>query len=248
MANGGQQAPAKKGLPVWAWVGIGCGVIAVFVMIALTVGGVLLANKAKDMVAEFEEDPAMATAQMIVKLNPELEEVSSDSEAGTITVRNKKTGEEITVNFDDIEKGQFSFKTGDREVTIDASDLEGGNVKVTDGEGEVVYSAGKVSGDVPGWVPMPEGAEPTNQHMMTAGEESSGGFEIATDSTVAEILDFYTTSLEAAGYEVKINTYSQEGTEGGMVNGSNGEGRNVVAIVNSEGGGPTKVVVNFSER
>ena len=104
MSNGAQTS-AKTGLPVWAWIGIGCGAIVVFVMIAMTVGGFLLANKAKDMVADFEDDPAMATAKMIVKLNPELEEVSSDPEAGTMTVRNTKSGEEITVNFDDIEKG-----------------------------------------------------------------------------------------------------------------------------------------------
>ena len=91
MSNG-EQAPAKKGLPVWAWVGIGCGALVVVVLIVVTVAGFLVANKVKDVAADFEKNPAMATARMIVKLNPDLEEVSTDDEEGTITVRNTKTG------------------------------------------------------------------------------------------------------------------------------------------------------------
>ena len=245
----GEKAPEKKGLPVWAWIGIGCGAMIVLAMILVTVGGYLVSNKVKDVAADFEENPAMATARMIVKLNPELEEVSTDEEEGTITVRNTETGEEITVNFEDIEDGKFSFKAGDREVNIDASDLDEGNLKVTDGDDNVVYSAGKVSEDVPEWVPLYPDTEPTNRHTMKAGGESSGGFEIETAASVDEVLEFYRSTLEGQGYTVSVNTYSQDQTSGGMVNGSHGDaGRNVIAIVSSENDGPTKVGINFSER
>ena len=248
MSNG-EQVPAKKGLPVWAWIGIGCGAMIVLAMIVVTIGGYLVANKVKDVAADFEDNPAMATARMIVKLNPELEEVSTDEEAGTITVRNTKTDEIITVNFDDIEDGKFSFTTGDREVNIDASDLDDGNLKITDGEDNVVYSAGKVSEDVPTWVPVYPDTEPTNRHTMKAGGESSGGFEIETVASVEEVMEFYRSTLEGEGYSVSVNTYSQDQTTGGMINGSSGDGgRNVIVIVSSENDGPTKVGVNFSER
>ena len=100
MSNG-EGAPAKKGLPVWAWIGIGCGALSILVLVVLMVGGFFVARKVQDVAADFEENPAMATARMIVKLNPELEEVATDEEAGTITVRNRKTGEVITVNFEE---------------------------------------------------------------------------------------------------------------------------------------------------
>jgi len=250
MSNG-EQAPAKKGLPVWAWVGIGCGALMIMVLVVVMVGGFFVARKVKDVAADFEENPAMATAQMIVKFTPELEEVSTDEEAGTITVRNTETGEEITVNFEDIEEGKFSFTTDKGEITVDASEMkESGSIKVTDDEGAVVFSTGgAVSEDFPSWVPLYPGSEPTNRHTMRTEQEQTGGFELETPASVKEALEFYRATLADEGYEVAVNTFTQDDSEGGMVNGSHGEkGRNVVAIFSSEAGGPTKIVISYSER
>ncbi len=248
MSNG-VQAPTKKGLPVWAWIGIGCGALMVLVVIVVTIGGFLVANKVKDVAADFEENPAMATARMIVKLNPELEEVSTNEEEGTITVRNTKTGEEITVNFEDIEEGKFSFTSGDREITVDATGLEdSGSIKVTDDEGAVVFSTGEGSAeDIPPWVPVYPGTEPTSRHTMRTDESFTGGFEIATSDRVADVLEFYRTKLEGAGYKVNVNTFSQDDSQGGMVNGSHeSEQRSVIVILNSEKGS-TKVTVSYNQ-
>jgi hypothetical protein len=221
------------------------------VLVVVMVGGFFVARKVQDVAADFEENPALATARMIVKLNPELEEVSTDEDAGTMTIRNTKTGEEITVNFEDIEEGRFSFTTDKGEITVDASEMkDSGSIKVTNDEGAVVFSTGgAVSEDVPSWVPVYPGSEPANRHTMRTEEEETGGFELETSASVAEALEFYKTALEGEGYEVAVNTFTQEDSEGGMVNGSHGdEGRNVVVIFNSEGGGPTKIVISYSER
>lgn len=249
MSNG-QQAPAKKGIPVWAWIGIGCAAMVILVLIVVMVGGFFVARKVQDVAADFEANPAMATAKMIVKLNPELEEVSTDEEAGTITVRNTKTGEVITVNFEDIEEGKFSFSTDEGEINIDASELDGGSLKVTNEEGEVVLSTGgAVSDDIPSWVPVFAGGEPTSRHTMRTEQEQTGGFEFEVAASVKEVLEFYRQALDDDGYEVTVNTFSQDDSEGGMVNGSHGdEGRNVVVIINSDAGEPTKVVVSYTER
>ena len=250
MSNG-EQAQAQKGLPVWAWIGIGCGALLIVVLAVVMVGGFFVARKVQDVATDFEENPAMATAKMIVRLNPELEEVSTDEEAGTITVRNTKTGEVITVNFEDIEEGKLSFTTDEGEVTIDASELdESGSLTVTNEEGKVVLATGAAaSDDVESWVPVYPGSEPANRHSMRTDEEMSGGFELETTASVAEALEFYRNALEAEGYEVAVNTFTQDDSEGGMVNGSHADkGRNVVAIFNSEGGGPTKIVVSYSQR
>lgn len=248
MGNGGQ-APAKKGLPVWAWIGIGCGALVVLVVIVVTVAGFLVANKVKDVAGDFEKNPAMATARMIVKLNPELEEVATDEEEGTITIRNKKTGEEITVNFEDIEEGKFSFSSGDREITVDATGLEeSGSIKVTDDEGAVVFSTGETSAeDIPPWVPVYPGTEPTSRRTMRTEDTFTGGYEVVTSDRVADVLEFYRAALEGAGYKVSVNTFSQDDSEGGMVNGrQESEHRSVVVILNSEEGS-TKVAVSYNQ-
>ena len=250
MSNG-EQASAKKGLPVWAWVGIGCGALMILVLVVVMVGGFFVARKVKDVAADFEENPALATARMIVKLNPEFEEVSTDEEAGTMTVRNTETGEEITVNFEDIEEGKFSFTTDKGEITVDASEMqESGTINITDDEGGVVFSTGgAVSDDVEAWVPIYPGCEPTNRHTMRSEQEQTGGFELETPASVKEALEFYRDALEDEGYEVVVNTFTQDDSEGGMVNGSHGEkGRNMVAILSADGGGPTKIVIQYSQR
>ena len=42
-----QQAPASKGLPVWAWVGIGCGALMILILVVVMVGGFFVARKVK---------------------------------------------------------------------------------------------------------------------------------------------------------------------------------------------------------
>jgi len=250
MSNG-EQVPTKKGMPAWAWIGIGCAALLILVLVVVMVGGFFVARKVQDVAADFEENPALATARMIVKLNPELEAVSTDEEAGTLIIRNSKTGEEITVNFEDIEEGRFSFSTDKGEITVDASEMkESGSIKVTDDDGAVVFSTGgAVSEDVPSWVPVYPGSEPTSRHTMRTEEEQTGGFELETADSMEEALDFYKKALESEGYEVTMNTFTQDDSKGGMVNATHGEqGRNVVAIFSSESGGPTKIVISYSER
>ena len=250
MSNG-EQASAKKGLPVWAWVGIGCGALMIVVLVVVMVGGFLLARKAKDFAAELEENPARTIARGIIMANPELEEVSADDEAGTITIRNTKTGETTTVNYDEITEGKLSFTTDKGEITVDASELkESGTINITDDEGGVVFSTGgAVSDDVEAWVPIYPGCEPANRHTMRTEQEQTGGFELETPASVKEALEFYRAALEGEGYQVAVNTFTQDESEGGMVNGSNREkGRNVVAIFSAEEGGPTKIVISYSQR
>jgi hypothetical protein len=243
MSNG--ELPAKKGLPVWAWIGIGCGALMILVLAGVMVGGFFVASKAKDAIAEFEENPTRTIARGIVMANPDLEEVSSDEEAGTITVRNTKTGEVITVNYEDIKEG----KKG--EIKVDASQMKDtGSIKVTDEKGGVVFSTGgAVSDDVESWVPVYPGSEPTNRHTMRTEQEQTGGFELETSASVAEALEFYRAALQGEGYEVAVNTFTQDDSNGGMVNGNHAEqGRNVVAIFTSESGGPTKIVISYAQR
>jgi len=161
----------------------------------------------------------------------------------------KKTGEVITVNFEDIEEGKFSFSSGDREITVDATGLEdSGSIKVTDDEGAVVFSTGETSAeDIPPWVPVYPGTEPTSRRTMRTEDTFTGGYEVVTSDRVADVLEFYRAALEGSGYKVSVNTFSQDDSEGGMVNGrQDGERRSVVVILNSEEGS-TKVAVSYNQ-
>ena len=83
---------------------------------------------------------------------------------------------------------------------------------------------------------------------MRTETSASGGFEVTTADPVADVLEFYRSELDAAGYTLSVNTYTQDSTEGGMVNGNNeAEKRSVVVIISREAGEDTKAVVSFNE-
>ena len=90
-------AAPKKGLSTGAKIAIGCGAVIVLGAIAMMLLLGWGVSKAKEYAEEFEENPAKAVAETAVRVNPELDLVSTDDEAGTITFRNDRTGEEATI-------------------------------------------------------------------------------------------------------------------------------------------------------
>ncbi|MBG7607410.1 MAG: hypothetical protein IZT59_05200, partial [Verrucomicrobia bacterium] len=79
-------------------------VIAIIVMV---VGGIWATKKAKELGVDFQNNPERSAAEMVVNLSPDLEKVSTDEEAGTMTIR-KKDGQVVTLTYEDISEGKFT--------------------------------------------------------------------------------------------------------------------------------------------
>lgn len=240
----------KKGLGPLAWIAIGCGgliVIGVLVMGGLTWWGY---SKAKEVAGDFKSNPGLAAARMAIRVNPDLEEVAVDQDAGTITVRNTKTGEEFTVDWSEVKDGKLRFASGGKEVTVDAQqDGEGGTFKVSGGEdgGFELSTGNAVTEAIPEWVPVLDGSEPTNRHTMRTGDGVNGGFQLTSDRSADEVLSFYRGRLEAAGFTVRVNTFDGGDATGGMVNATDeAGGRNVVVMARAEDGA-TSVTVSYRQ-
>ena len=240
----------KKGLSPLAWVGIGCGAIVVLGLIAMavavTMGVSWLGGKAK----EFEENPAMATAKLMVAANPEIELVEADDDAGTITVRNKETGEVLTVNLEDVEEGRISFESEGETVTMGMEEGEDGEgaFTVRDSEGKATFRVGAGGEDqIPSWVPRYEDVEIQGTFHSQSEGETTGSFSFETADAVEEVMDFYAEALEDEGLgETGRNTYQSNGTRGGTLTGE-GDGRTVSLMISSEGG-KTQVVVTYNQK
>lgn len=250
MSNGTQQgAPQKKGLPTLAWVAIGCGALTLIIIFVLVVGGMFVAKKVQDVAGEFEDNPALMAARLIVKASPELEEVSTDEDAGTMTVRNTETGEEITVNFEDIKEGRISFSSGDKEVTFEAEESEeGGSLRITGDSGTMTFSAGEATdGDIPDWVPLYAGGQPANRHTVEQPEGYGGNFQLTTKNSLQEVAAFYKDELEGAGFSVSVNSFSGGGEAMTMVAGEHeATDRNVMVNAQTRDG-KTVVQVTYSK-
>jgi hypothetical protein len=249
MSNGAQ-APERTGLHPLAWVAIGCGAILMIVIVALLIGGFFVARAVKDVAGDFEDNPGLAAARLIVKATPELEEVEVDEEAGTMTIRNTKTGELITVNFEDIKEGRFSWTADGEEVRVDLSEAEDGTIRVEsdDGDGLQISTGAAVSDEAPDWVPVYPGTTPDGLGTVKTSDSINGSFKLTTDDPVTEVVDFYREALKEAGFQVNVNTYSGEDSAGAMINGSNEtEERNVIVIVGADDG-VTTASVNYNSK
>src|SRR5271157_677458 len=104
------QAPVKKSTSPLVWVLAGCGGLIVICAVVIMVGGYFVAHRAKGFLNVAQKNPAMAIAKLAVAANPDVEIVLEDDDRGIITIRNKKTGEELTMNAEDIKAGKLKFK------------------------------------------------------------------------------------------------------------------------------------------
>ncbi len=212
-----EQTAKKKGLGPLAWVAIGCGALIVVVLLMMSAGVWFAGKKFKEVAEDFEENPAKTTAEMMVKMNPELDLVESDEEEGTITIRVKETGEVATFDYSDIKEGKISFESSEGRIAFDATGQEEGGVfTVETEEGKSQWGAVGAPEDLPDWLPAYPNVEAIQTTYTEEKEGSrSGTFGFQSSDPPGEILAFYRERLEAAGLTVEETTT----TEGGTVKG-----------------------------
>ena len=244
--------PPKKGLSPLAWVGIGCGIIVILGMIALAAGGWWVKNKATRYAEKFEKNPALAAAEMAVRMNPDFEVVQVDDEKATLTVRNKKTGEEMTMSAEDAKEGKFTFETKEGKTTFEASGSgETGTIQVTGPEGQIARLGGGSGAprNLPSWLPVYPGGTVQGSFDTTSGEERTAAFSVTTSDAADEVLDFYEQKLKDAGLKVDRTTYETNGVKGGVLSGTaENPARQIGVTVSTQDDGTTQAAVTFNEK
>ncbi len=237
----------KKGLPIWAWFGIGCAGLLALVLVVVVVIGMFVTKKVKEVASDFEKNPEIAAARMLVKLNPEIEEVEVDEDEGTITVRNKKTGEIFTADVDDLKEGRFTVTGEDGTAVITAGSEDEGSFKITAGGQTMEFGAGENS-TVPSWIPIVPGAEVEPLFTMGSDEVTRGSVKIITDKGADEVLDFYRKEMETAGFEIQESSFSGGDESVNMLNGhSKDPKKSLMVNVTTNEKGEINVAVTYSE-
>lgn len=239
--------PKKKGLSPLAWVGIGCGALVLIGVIVVGVGMIWVGKKAKDFAGEFEANPAYAAAKMAVRMNPAVELVEADDETGTLTVRDKESGEVVTFNLEDIQEGRLEvFTEGGEETSVTFRGTGEGGFEVESEQGGTTSRMrfGADAGEIPEWVPVYPGTEPASNFISSTAEGTQGMFSFATDDSTDDVLAWYADQMEDLGIEPERSTFDVPGSRGGLVHGKGG-GRELNATVADQGQG-TQVTVTFS--
>lgn len=239
----------KKGLSGLAIAGMGCGGLLLLFILVAALLVMKACNKVKEVAGDFTVNPAKAMAMIVLKSNPELDVVKTDDAKGEITVRNKKSGEVVTMSFEDIKKGKFTMKNAKgEEVSIDASDAAGkGGVVMKGPEGEVVIGGANTAAVAPpAWVPVYSNlkAQPGGMRSEKNGV-IAGAFVAETADSGAKVKEFYEAKLKEAGFEIEVTSTSANGGEFNVVAGTKDDGKSKVTAIITTENGKTGVMLNY---
>lgn len=235
----------------------GCAGLIVIAVIAFFVLSYFVYNKAKRVAKDagvdstlMQNKPALAAAKMIVAANPDLELVSADDEKGLITIRNKKTGETVTMTADDANKGKLSFSKDGKDVgSINMhSDKDSGSLEVQTDQGTAKFGMG-TNDTAPSWVPNYGVSGITWDISMHAGNIHTGTYHFVTPDSQEKIASFYEAEFKQKGFKVQIAT-TASGTEKNTVltYQDDANDRSGLVSVTQDPGGGNKVAVMFKTK
>ncbi|MBP7589281.1 MAG: hypothetical protein KBA72_15095 [Thermoanaerobaculia bacterium] len=245
----------KKGMSTVVKVLLGCGVLLFLLVGSCVVVGGYFAKKTigglADFAKEMESNPdaaAVKAAAMALRLNPEVEVISSDPAAGTITVRERKTGKEVIFDLEDIKAGKFSVTTDGEKSTIDidATGENGGQMKVVTDQGTAVFGAG--GGKTPEWIPAYPGARTEGLANIEAKGEKSGTFTLRTADAPDVVTAFFESKLKEAGFEVQKASLSFNGAPSGTLSATIDSGKRQLSITAAAQDGETQALVAYNEK
>jgi len=232
-----------------------------------------LAEVERELAGEFGDDTGVFASNLLSRLQPRLERLVGDPEAGLAFLQDIGSGDYSEKALREVLEGSLRIRTEDGELTADlwrgedggslVIDSPDGEVQIdlvkVDGGGELVirteervvrFGAGTAAEGLPGWVPrvrwMPE--HPKHLFSALSDEGGLGAVSWETNRLPQAVLDFYRHELEDAGYRIREeHSARQHGeVEGGFWAENEADDR-IVFIAASNEDGVTKVILGYGE-
>ncbi len=213
---------------------VGKGKVSPLVWILLAVVGIVVLGGIAVVSAGvyFVKNPGRVMATLITAGNPNVEVLSTDMGSKTLHIRDKKTGEEVTVSFDDVKNGRIKFSAKGDHGQVATMEL---------GDG---------SGKTPQWVIAYPGAKA--QSTLTAKADSADGtgeggmVTFTTRDTPSQVIAFYESKCKEMGMKVDMT-----GTTlgGGMVVATDEVGKRAMQVmVAGTSGEDTTIAITFGRK
>ncbi len=190
-------------------------------------------------------NPAFAAVKLAVSMNPEVDVVKADENTGMITLREKKTGKTVTMNFKDIQQGRISFQddSGEKVDIRGGGEGDTGSMTIESKEGKVQLGQGSAA-NVPAWVPKYPGAEVAATYSAQGKDEDGGTLQLKCSGSVQQVADYYEQQLKAAGMKIEKNSMQSGSGSMTMVSGTDDASRRsvMVSVSSSDGGTVAHIV------
>jgi hypothetical protein len=222
----------RRKTSVLTWILVGILGVAVVAGIAVFAGGLWVANKVKQAGVDpelFRDNPGLAISKLVAAADPDAEVMSTDPAAGTVTLRDRRNGKEVTLTIDQVKKGNFRLEADDDQ-----------------GRRSLVQIGGADADKVPAEVPVYPGAKVQSSFQVDGnGEKAQGAYEyeFTTPDAPAKVLDYYHRTLEKAGMELALQTHTADG--GMLVAEDDANRRTLRVIVTRNANGAT---INLTAR
>jgi len=218
----------------------------VFLMIIAGAGlGFFLMHKAKKEGLDPElirKNRSLAMAEMEVIKNPDVQMISSNDSAGTMVIRDRKTGKKTTLKFDSEKKMMVAVEDHGKpsETMVDANATA---VAVTDGNAAV--KVGSDASNLPSWLPVYPGAAPQNTASVNENGKQAGTYVFVSQDSAGKVLGYYSDQLTAAN--MKLTRTASSGDSDAITATQDDNGRTIVITASSKSDG-THVSVTYEEK
>lgn len=242
-------APApKKGLSGLAIAGLGCGGLLIIVGILAFILLGKACSKLGEVAGDFQKNPAKAAAMMALKLNPDIEIVSTNDARNEITFKTKSDGKTVTMSLDDVAQGKFTMTDADgKTTTIDGSQAAaGGGVTIKGPDGSVLTSGAAGTLTLPSWVPAYPGMKAAEGGLRTENAGKVTGMSNGeTTDTAAKVKEFYEKKMKDAGFQVEPTSMSLDGAEVvSLVSTKASTGQKLTTVINQKDG-KTSIMLTY---
>ena len=227
-------APHKSKALIWVLAGCG-GLIAIILVV-----GALVTFFIGRHAREFGKNPGFAAARMMASMNPNVEVLNADEGTGKITLRDRKSGKTVTLDFDEIRKGHISFEGDNGEKVDIRGEGDTGSMTIKSSEGTVQIGQGS-SEKIPNWVPKYPGGQVTGAFAAQHEGAESGGFQVKCSGLVEQVAAFYEKELASGG--MRVEKHSVPGTMVSVVGTDDAGHRSVTVTVTSSGEGTVAHIV-----
>ena len=217
-------APVKGHISPIVWILLGVGGLFVLGTVGLAVTGLFVARSVVN-------NPGLVMAKIITAANPDAEVLSTDPSSQTMRIRDKKTGEEVTLSFDDLKKGKLKFSATGKNGEV-------ANMEIGGGEGKL-----------PSWVPAYPGAKA--QSNITANGDSADGrgeggmVMFTTPDPPSKVTAFYEAKFKEMGMTVEMAHVSDAGS---MVTGADKAEKRTLSVMVGGGSGDTTITVTYGSK
>lgn len=243
-----QAPPPAKSSSALKWILIGVGAFVLLGILVAGVGSYFVYRTVKN--AGFDPDlmrrnPGLALTKMATALNPNMETVSTDDHAGTITMRDKTTGKIATFKFDPDKKSMVIVGDDGKQVKFSTSG-EGNNASFEAQSSDGTVKIGAAAGNaMAAWVPVYPGSSPQGTLASQTADGSENTYAFKTSDPPSKVLSYYQDRLKSAGFAVNLMS---SGDQGGLVQADDGAKKRSLLITASSSEGETTASITAIEK